>query len=190
MRSIRQYVKERKEKDARRHRSHQSGQLAGHPVSESSLTSKQQQFVVALPSAAQHEPEGTSHSVAPNQIEKLGLRQIHIPVSASEDDEDMASRSLDIVAIHGITGSAYDTWTHANGTFWLRDLLPKDLPGVRIFSYGYPADVFCNHATGGINEFARSLLESLKRARRSKEVCYLFSYWYSLPATSLFVYDV
>ncbi|KAH9208242.1 Alpha/Beta hydrolase protein, partial [Leptodontidium sp. 2 PMI_412] len=78
--------------------------------------------------------------------------------------------SLDIVAVHGITGNAYDTWIHGNGTFWLQDLIPKDLPGVRVFSYGYPADVFCTFATGTIDTFARSLLESLKRERRSKDL--------------------
>lgn len=77
---------------------------------------------------------------------------------------------MDIVAVHGITGDAYDTWTHDNGNFWLRDLVPKDLPGVRVFSYGYPAEVFCTFNTGNLDTYARSLLEGLKRERRKKEV--------------------
>ncbi|KAH6712631.1 hypothetical protein BKA61DRAFT_485684 [Leptodontidium sp. MPI-SDFR-AT-0119] len=92
-----------------------------------------------------------------------------MPIPASDDDDDRVGNSLDIVAVHGITGNAYDTWIHGNGTFWLQDLIPKDLPGVRVFSYGYPADVFCTFATGTIDTFARSLLESLKRERRSKD---------------------
>jgi len=57
-----------------------------------------------------------------------------------------------------------------NGNFWLRDLVPKDLPGVRVFSYGYPAEVFCTFNTGNLDTYARSLLEGLKRERRKKEV--------------------
>jgi hypothetical protein len=80
------------------------------------------------------------------------------------------SYSLDIVAIHGITGDAFKTWTHENGTNWLRDFLPNAFPGVRIFSFGYPAEVFWSRSDGDIDSFARSLLEGLKHARRRLEV--------------------
>lgn len=141
-------------------------------VSESS-----QQQIAILPSKdAQQETKAKIQSNTCDKTEELGLRLIHIPNSVSDDDEDedRARNSLDIVAVHGITGNAYSTWTHDNGTFWLKDLIPKNLPGVRVFSYGYPADVFCTFATGTIDTFARSLLESLKRERRGKDVCPLF----------------
>jgi hypothetical protein len=73
-----------------------------------------------------------------DRTEKYGLFQLHPPIRTPSDIEDRETNSLDIVAVHGITGDAYDTWTHDNGNFWLRDLIPKDLPGVRVFSYGYP----------------------------------------------------
>ena len=38
---------------------------------------------------------------------------------------------VDIIAIHGLNGHRLKTWTHDNGTLWLRDLLPKTLPGCR-----------------------------------------------------------
>src|SRR5277367_3733735 len=40
---------------------------------------------------------------------------------------------VDIVAVHGLGGDAYKTWTHENGKLWLRDFLPDQLPGARIF---------------------------------------------------------
>ncbi|KAI3326402.1 hypothetical protein HD806DRAFT_405775 [Xylariaceae sp. AK1471] len=48
--------------------------------------------------------------------------------------------SLDIVAVHGLNGHREKTWTAANGVHWLRDLLPKDLPGIRVLTWGYDAN--------------------------------------------------
>ena len=42
-----------------------------------------------------------------------------------------------IVAIHGLDGDRKESWTTENGTFWLRDFLPGDLPNARILTYGY-----------------------------------------------------
>lgn len=105
-----------------------------------------------------------------DRTEKYGLFPLHPPILTPSDVEDGETNSLDIVAVHGITGDAYATWTHDNGNFWLRDLVPKDLPGVRVFSYGYPAEVFCTFNAGNLDTYARSLLEGLKRERRKKEV--------------------
>lgn len=153
-----------------------SGSPVNPPVSESSTNtaSNGQKTVIVPPSDTQQTTRAPPQSIAHDPTEKQGLRLIHMPIPASDDDDDRVGNSLDIVAVHGITGNAYDTWIHGNGTFWLQDLIPKDLPGVRVFSYGYPADVFCTFATGTIDTFARSLLESLKRERRSKDVCPLF----------------
>ncbi|KAK0709354.1 hypothetical protein B0T26DRAFT_623891, partial [Lasiosphaeria miniovina] len=49
---------------------------------------------------------------------------------------------VDIIDIHGLNGHPFNTWTHENGTLWLRDLLPGHLPGCRVYTYGYPSDVF------------------------------------------------
>lgn len=78
--------------------------------------------------------------------------------------------SVDIVAVHGITGDALNTWTDGNGKLWLRDFLPNDLPGIRVFSFGYPAEVFCSLGTGNFDTYSRALLEALKGQRRGDEV--------------------
>jgi hypothetical protein len=66
-------------------------------------------------------------------------------------------------------------WTHKNGNLWLRDILPKALPGARIFSFGYPAEVFFSLERGDLESSARSLLNDLKRERREREVSSFFA---------------
>jgi hypothetical protein len=112
----------------------------------------------------------TNVSAPVERTEKYGLFLLNPPKSDSENCIIRGLHSLDIVAIHGITGDAFDTWTHENGTNWLRDFVPKSLPGARVFSFGYPAGVFCTRDAGDLDSFARSLLEDLKRVRREPKV--------------------
>lgn len=134
-----------------------------------SLAPNRQETVIASSSDGLRTIQTPPRSVVDDTTEKYGLFLIHPTNPAPKNEEGRLGYALDIVAVHGITGSAYDTWTHSNGTFWLKDLIPKDFPGARVFSYAYPADVFCSFATGTIRSFARSLLECLKGERRSEE---------------------
>ncbi|KAK5124654.1 hypothetical protein LTR85_001367 [Meristemomyces frigidus] len=52
-----------------------------------------------------------------------------------------ADALVDIVFVHGITGNRRKTWTHSNGTFWPEQLLPQDIPGARVLTFGYDADL-------------------------------------------------
>jgi hypothetical protein len=106
------------------------------------------------------------------RTEKYGLFLLS-PTSLSTVDATTSEQKrypLDIIAVHGITGDAYGTWAHENRKLWLRDFLPAQFPGSRVFSFGYPADVFCSKGTGNIDTFARSLLEDLKREVLNSEV--------------------
>ena len=47
---------------------------------------------------------------------------------------------VSIVAVHGLGGHPYDTWTHDNGIMWLRDLLPLDMSDARIMTWGYGSE--------------------------------------------------
>jgi hypothetical protein len=101
----------------------------------------------------------------------FGLTQLEQTKKPSISPED-ASASLprqtypvDIVALHGITGDAYNTWTAVNNILWLRDFLLEDLPEARVFTYGYDAQVFFTKATGTLDSFATTLLESLIQRR-------------------------
>lgn len=145
-------------------------------VSESSAnTPPVEQQISTVPSIdAQQTVQVPPHSSAldrtSGRTEKYGLFPLHPPILTPRDVEDGETNSVDIVAVHGITGDAYDSWTHCNGNLWLRDLVPEDLPGLRVFSYGYPAEVFCTLNAGDLGAYARSLLEGLKRERRKEEV--------------------
>ena len=81
-----------------------------------------------------------------------------------------SSYPIDVVAVHGVNGDAFHTWT-THGKFWLRDFLSKDLPDARIFTFGYASKISFTCARGELRDFARSLLESLRMARPTREVC-------------------
>lgn len=107
---------------------------------------------------------------APHHTGQPGLILLNPDYLKSNGAGSTETYALDIVAIHGITGDAFKTWTHANGTNWLRDFIPNAFPGARVFSFGYPAEVFWSRSDGDIDSFARSLLEGLKRERRELKV--------------------
>jgi hypothetical protein len=118
-----------------------------------------------LPPCEQEFQDSTTFPV-PERLEQYGL----LPLTGNADDAALDSQSPDIIAIHGINGDAYKTWTHENGSLWLRDFLPEHIAGARVFSFGYPSEVAFTKAKGSIIDFGRTLLEQLK-AYRLGEVC-------------------
>lgn len=75
---------------------------------------------------------------------------------------------VDIVAIHGLGGHAYNTWTDRE-KLWLRDFLPSQIPNARIMSYGYNSAVAFSKSVAGIEEFAEDLLNRLDNERATAE---------------------
>ncbi|KAI9793032.1 MAG: hypothetical protein M1816_000930 [Peltula sp. TS41687] len=106
-----------------------------------------------------------------------------IPEAATTDVDDIGEENsygmrvlynppfavLDIVLVHGLTGSAYTTWLHEESdVHWPRDLLKNDMADARIMTFGYDADVvnFWTHAAqDGISGYANDLLGSLAGCR-------------------------
>ena len=77
---------------------------------------------------------------------------------------------VDIVAIHGLNGDAYNTWTHRKSrNLWLRDQLPRDLPGARVYTYGYPSHLLFSKSKAQIRDYASKLLSCLSTARVGQE---------------------
>ena len=97
------------------------------------------------------------------QTERHGLFLLSEREPANEPIRELFD--VDIVAIHGLNGDAYTTWEHENGTLWLRDLLPNSIPGSRIFTYGYPSQVFVSNSIARIRDYSLRLLSSLNSAR-------------------------
>lgn len=94
--------------------------------------------------------------------DQYGLKLIAAPV---QEQARLDADAPDIIAIHGIGGNAWTTWTHKNGTFWLKELLPGHYPSARVFSFGYQATVAFTRGRGNVKTFARSLLEGLNSVR-------------------------
>ena len=102
--------------------------------------------------------------------ERYGLMLLAGGLDAIPDYSGTEQYPVDIVAVHGLNGDAYTTWTHKNGVLWLRDLLPGLLPGCRVFTYGYPSQVVFSTSFAKVQEYARQLLSSLRDVQEDSEV--------------------
>lgn len=70
---------------------------------------------------------------------------------------------IDIIAVHGLGGDSYKTWTHrSTGKLWLRDFLPGFLPGCRVYTFGYPSKLTDVNMRAGVQDFGRKLLGAIR----------------------------
>ncbi|KAI4638544.1 hypothetical protein J4E93_010099 [Alternaria ventricosa] len=79
-----------------------------------------------------------------------------------------ATDTVDIVFVHGLTGNRETTWTYKKAIFWPKDLLAKDLDHVRIFTFGYDADVVKLLTIAGgntVRDHGKSLAQDLSLRR-------------------------
>ena len=114
----------------------------------------------------QTEPSTTAKT---ERSEKHGLFLIS-DESSKSSASSRESFGVDIIAIHGLNGDPYKTWTdHETQCLWLRDLLPDDIPGARIFTYGYPSHVLCSTSTAGVSDYAGVLLTHIESRRVANE---------------------
>lgn len=91
---------------------------------------------------------------------QAGLLLVHEPAPAQPICDD--NYPLDIIFVHGLNGDSKNTWTHKNGTFWPRDLLPTSMPGSRIYSYGFDSRVFFSASDADYRDLALDLMESVR----------------------------
>jgi hypothetical protein len=71
---------------------------------------------------------------------------------------------VDFVAIHGLNGHREKTWTwpdKKDGNCWLKARLHGRVPGCRVFTFGYPSEMFFSTSTATVRDYARMLLEFL-----------------------------
>ena len=70
-----------------------------------------------------------------------------------------------IVAVHGLGGNPYKTWTEGK-SLWLRDFLPKAVPEARVLTFGYNSGIAFGGTASRIDDFATALLERLLQKRK------------------------
>lgn len=76
---------------------------------------------------------------------------------------------IDICAVHGMDGHAFDTWM-AGKKMWLRDHLPNEFPKSRIMTFGYNSNLTdIKSINNNLPNFADALIEKLKYIRTSNE---------------------
>ncbi|KAG4442234.1 hypothetical protein IFR05_002283 [Cadophora sp. M221] len=85
----------------------------------------------------------------------------------SQNSPDGKSKwSLDIIAVHGLNGEKFRTWTESKSQkLWLRDFLPHDVRQARVMTFGYNATAALENTKAGIRDHARTLLLALGEAR-------------------------
>ncbi|KAK0738886.1 hypothetical protein B0T18DRAFT_492746 [Schizothecium vesticola] len=93
----------------------------------------------------------------------LGLFVLYPPETFRRKESELGA---DIVAVHGLNGTAKNTWTHRpSGKCWLESFLPDALPNARIMTFGYHSGLAFSKSRGGIETYARDLLNRLNIVR-------------------------
>ncbi|KAH6895556.1 ankyrin repeat-containing domain protein [Thelonectria olida] len=92
--------------------------------------------------------------------EKHGLFKLHPRVY------DPSQCDVDIVALHGLSGNAFKTWTDKDDHLWLRDSLPDHIPNARIMTFGYDSALRNSKSRMTVFDFAQDLLERLLAERK------------------------
>ncbi|KAJ4286664.1 hypothetical protein N0V90_012916 [Kalmusia sp. IMI 367209] len=85
--------------------------------------------------------------------------------------DDAQGISADIIAICGIGGHAYGSWTSTdNGAdfMWIQDALSKKFPRSRIMIYGYESKLD-SRSTNRLSDYCRGLIEQLGNVRQTEE---------------------
>jgi triacylglycerol esterase/lipase EstA (alpha/beta hydrolase family) len=75
-----------------------------------------------------------------------------------------------IVAVHGLNGSAFETWTDPGSrSMWLATMLPEAVPYARVMTFGYDSTLAFSKSKAGIDSYARDLLNRLRLAREQED---------------------
>ncbi len=78
------------------------------------------------------------------------------------------------MAVSGLAGHSLGSWKAPRGhEVWLRDFLPKDLPGgIRVLVFGYDTELLNSRNKSSITDFGSIFLDRLKTARDDARVLF------------------
>jgi hypothetical protein len=76
-----------------------------------------------------------------------------------------------LVAITGLGGKAFASWQYSGGSMWLRDFLPRDVPGLNVYIYGYPSKLYRSHSQAGLLEYTTLFVNELLNNLSTFKVC-------------------
>ncbi|RGP71285.1 ankyrin repeats 3 copies domain-containing [Fusarium sporotrichioides] len=108
-----------------------------------------------------------STSTKKGNHERNGLFILH---PNSDELYDDSKYLVDIVAIHGLGGHPYKTWTEKEDRhLWLRDSLPIHVPEARIMTFGYDSVVLFGKSRSQICDYALDLANRLEMFRQSPQ---------------------
>ena len=62
------------------------------------------------------------------------------------------------------------SWQHQSGAVWLRDFLPRDIPNVRVLTYGYPAKLRGSGSHARLRDYTDAFLQELQALRSRGDI--------------------
>ena len=76
-----------------------------------------------------------------------------------------------VVAVTGLAGHAFGSWrSRETHKMWLKDLLPRDVKGIRIMSYGYNTNLVGDTIDDVFLDYRRHFIHMLVNSRSSAKV--------------------
>jgi triacylglycerol esterase/lipase EstA (alpha/beta hydrolase family) len=114
----------------------------------------------ALSQNSAEPPTQAPASHHPQPAGKIGLFEL---AKGKHDDE----KTIDVVAVHGLQGDLYQTWTHENGTMWLESILPDKIPYARIMTFGYDSAIAFSSSEAMLEDKSIELINRLTMKRSS-----------------------
>ena len=73
--------------------------------------------------------------------------------------------NVDIIAITGLAGHAFGSWSTPTQKMWLRDFLPRDIPRARILLYGYDSHIVNSQSRSILADFSSNFIAKFSAMR-------------------------
>ncbi|KAI1491228.1 hypothetical protein F5X96DRAFT_488961 [Biscogniauxia mediterranea] len=110
-----------------------------------------------------------------------GMNEVYVPPGDTKDGNNTSPPAANIIFVHGLCGHPWRTWAYEatkerKKPFWPKDLLPKELENVRVFSFGYDADIekfMSSTGKNSVQDHGANLLHDLSFQLESQKENYV-----------------